>query len=64
MIDEYIFRFLSYYPLKQGLKRTFRCDIANYWNLFLSYYPLKQGLKRLLGLDNNRQNKDFYPTIH
>ena len=36
--------FLSYYPLKQGLKQ----DCLNLWYrtlIFLSYYPLKQGLK-------------------
>ena len=40
-----ILKFLSYYPLKQGLKhQSFKnchwCD-----KKFLSYYPLKQGLK-------------------
>jgi len=39
--------FLSYYPLKQGLKRRFSVLIANSDFRFLSYYPLKQGLKHL-----------------
>jgi len=39
-------KFLSYYPLKQGLKHV--CPIGVFVNFikFLSYYPLKQGLKR------------------
>ena len=40
-----LFVFLSYYPLKQGLKPGKQASILrNDW-LFLSYYPLKQGLK-------------------
>jgi len=37
--------FLSYYPLKQGLKP--HCSVSSSPSMvsFLSYYPLKQGLK-------------------
>ncbi len=38
--------FLSYYPLKQGLKRYDNDVKANPPTQFLSYYPLKQGLKQ------------------
>jgi len=37
--------FISYYPLKQGLKPALRVSITMYLILFISYYPLKQGLK-------------------
>ena len=39
-------KFISYYPLKQGLKRP--TDDLNRPACieFISYYPLKQGLKR------------------
>ena len=37
--------FLSYYPLKQGLKHAEHNRIAKIFGQFLSYYPLKQGLK-------------------
>ena len=36
--------FISYYPLKQGLKRRVR-NMNHIGSLFISYYPLKQGLK-------------------
>jgi len=38
-------QFISYYPLKQGLKPAAitQIEIAAY--VFISYYPLKQGLK-------------------
>jgi len=39
------FIFLSYYPLKQGLKRNTMASNKHKKILFLSYYPLKQGLK-------------------
>ena len=39
--------FLSYYPLKQGLKRKCFCCFPVVRFKFLSYYPLKQGLKLL-----------------
>jgi len=39
------FRFLSYYPLKQGLKHLDRILLPELESEFLSYYPLKQGLK-------------------
>jgi len=38
--------FLSYYPLKQGLKLPITPSTGNLDNPFLSYYPLKQGLKQ------------------
>jgi len=45
MKKQELLEFLSYYPLKQGLKHFFIINMKNYaW--FLSYYPLKQGLKR------------------
>jgi len=37
--------FLSYYPLKQGLKLEDGTIIPDDDIVFLSYYPLKQGLK-------------------
>ena len=37
--------FLSYYPLKQGLKLNSYFRKCNSFSEFLSYYPLKQGLK-------------------
>ncbi len=41
-------KFISYYPLKQGLKQdgTVISD-DDIINQFISYYPLKQGLKLL-----------------
>ncbi len=41
--------FLSYYPLKQGLKRIKHINYSVLNPKFLSYYPLKQGLKRVEG---------------
>ncbi len=38
-------QFLSYYPLKQGLKLPSAIMITYPFYIFLSYYPLKQGLK-------------------
>ena len=51
--------FLSYYPLKQGLKHAnLICpDMQNIW--FLSYYPLKQGLKRTQSWSANDWHKIF-----
>jgi len=43
--DDAAYEFLSYYPLKQGLKRMPELAIPASLNSFLSYYPLKQGLK-------------------
>ena len=43
-------RFLSYYPLKQGLKQLTNNFLIHSGQEFLSYYPLKQGLKQ----DSNR----------
>jgi len=37
--------FLSYYPLKQGLKHLAISFSLFFFLAFLSYYPLKQGLK-------------------
>jgi len=39
--------FLSYYPLKQGLKPMSNTKKPVKGSKFLSYYPLKQGLKQL-----------------
>jgi len=38
-------KFLSYYPLKQGLKWGIYIYVIGVLTVFLSYYPLKQGLK-------------------
>jgi len=38
-------KFLSYYPLKQGLKQKNNTPARQGGGIFLSYYPLKQGLK-------------------
>ncbi len=38
-------RFISYYPLKQGLKLITKDDNDYKMEIFISYYPLKQGLK-------------------
>ena len=56
--------FISYYPLKQGLKPhdyppRYLQDIG-----FISYYPLKQGLKREYKNMENIFPHDLYPTIH
>jgi len=40
--------FLSYYPLKQGLKLNQQARGRQSVPGFLSYYPLKQGLKPFL----------------
>ncbi|HOQ78573.1 MAG TPA: hypothetical protein PLB65_08330, partial [Candidatus Cloacimonas sp.] len=37
--------FISYYPLKQGLKQYTFSEGNSSWKIFISYYPLKQGLK-------------------
>ncbi len=42
---DFVHKFLSYYPLKQGLKLLLKQIIAIRVLQFLSYYPLKQGLK-------------------
>ena len=39
-------KFISYYPLKQGLKLFFCSSYILSNTLFISYYPLKQGLKQ------------------
>ncbi len=38
--------FISYYPLKQGLKRGYTNLWQGFYTQFISYYPLKQGLKQ------------------
>mgnify|MGYP007124161107 FL=1 len=40
-----LLKFLSYYPLKQGLKLLISLITRVSSERFLSYYPLKQGLK-------------------
>jgi len=40
-------QFISYYPLKQGLKHGKGERYFHWWRGFISYYPLKQGLKLL-----------------
>ncbi len=57
-------RFLSYYPLKQGLKLTTTILTSAESISFLSYYPLKQGLKRIALLPYYLHYANFYPTIH
>ena len=38
-------KFISYYPLKQGLKLILAGRPKMGKSAFISYYPLKQGLK-------------------
>ena len=38
-------QFISYYPLKQGLKQEQIAALTAETKAFISYYPLKQGLK-------------------
>jgi len=57
-------KFLSYYPLKQGLKQAAKKRLETYSIEFLSYYPLKQGLKLDDGTENEAKEYYFYPTIH
>jgi len=38
-------KFISYYPLKQGLKLAIFLKLPSLNIEFISYYPLKQGLK-------------------
>ncbi len=56
--------FLSYYPLKQGLKQSYDGTTTKSLTKFLSYYPLKQGLKPMHQLNASITNNNFYPTIH
>ncbi len=63
-ILEEIEKFLSYYPLKQGLKRERSLPHPAHPAQFLSYYPLKQGLKPKYLQVIQFFLKDFYPTIH
>ena len=56
--------FLSYYPLKQGLKHGIGDEVNSMIDLFLSYYPLKQGLKRrgsLAGFPARAVFLSYYP---
>ncbi len=51
--------FLSYYPLKQGLKLLMKENYEKELAEFLSYYPLKQGLK-LFKSGNITINQDIF----
>ena len=52
-------QFLSYYPLKQGLKPNSLWNGRYRASGFLSYYPLKQGLKQELILLRDNDNPIF-----
>ena len=57
-------KFISYYPLKQGLKpHDILHDICRIL-AFISYYPLKQGLKLATIDPLIARTADLYPTIH
>jgi len=56
--------FLSYYPLKQGLKPEISQSMRSSGSKFLSYYPLKQGLKPHSEDTRRIRGIYFYPTIH
>ena len=58
------FEFLSYYPLKQGLKQLVSFQEYKMETKFLSYYPLKQGLKLACMVRRHTEAENFYPTIH
>ncbi len=56
--------FISYYPLKQGLKHAPGTEQKVFDALFISYYPLKQGLKRRdnpLKEGGSRKFISYYP---
>jgi len=55
--------FLSYYPLKQGLKLLMKENYEKELAEFLSYYPLKQGLK-LFKSGNITINQDSNTSKH
>ncbi len=57
-------RFISYYPLKQGLKQRTDKRIELILIAFISYYPLKQGLKQTIQIDGYNYILNLYPTIH
>ena len=60
-----IYKFISYYPLKQGLKLI--DHIPKIWTIseFISYYPLKQGLKLAIhDIIQTPRHTNLYPTIH
>ncbi len=57
-------KFISYYPLKQGLKPLGSNRNDNAPNEFISYYPLKQGLKPYRQKLLFRRLSYLYPTIH
>jgi len=52
--------FISYYPLKQGLKLYLRPSRFIYRNVFISYYPLKQGLKQ----SKKNYTESYYKKIY
>ncbi len=56
--------FISYYPLKQGLKRAVVNAINSSGAKFISYYPLKQGLKPIICECRKNGTDNLYPTIH
>ena len=56
-------QFLSYYPLKQGLKRYIEGPGFILYG-FLLYYPLKQGLKQDTPPYAKSLVMSFYSTIH
>ncbi len=56
--------FISYYPLKQGLKLYRDEEYHDNTKEFISYYPLKQGLKHTLRFEHEARHRYLYPTIH
>ena len=56
--------FISYYPLKQGLKLSSDLFSTYLIPAFISYYPLKQGLKLPRHADAEVSPLYLYPTIH
>ncbi len=56
--------FISYYPLKQGLKREYSIRQQERLAEFISYYPLKQGLKLCRTGIASELIVYLYPTIH
>jgi len=55
--------FISYYPLKQGLKLRI-IKLKKGITAFISYYPLKQGLKLAMRQIETTLRSNLYPTIH
>ena len=56
--------FISYYPLKQGLKHFDVKNVPAEQVRFISYYPLKQGLKPSVYDSVVQVAQNLYPTIH